>query len=84
MSKKKGKTRDTLLLFNFLKHLISLIMSYVSSTTISVLFNDSGLDPFQPSWGIKQGGPPLPLSFHIIYGSVECFHCGKMRRMGSG
>ncbi|XP_075674818.1 uncharacterized protein LOC142644012 [Castanea sativa] len=31
--------RDTLALFKFSKHLISLIMNYVSSSSISVLFN---------------------------------------------
>lgn len=41
--------RDTLKLFNFPNHLISLIMSYVSTSSISVLVNGGGLDYFQPS-----------------------------------
>ena len=37
--------------------LITLIMSCVSSTSISILFNGSMLDSFQPSRGIRQGDP---------------------------
>ena len=49
--------RDTLSLFRFLSHLIKLIMSCVSSSSISILFNGGALDPFLPSRGIRQGDP---------------------------
>ena len=45
--------RDTLSLFRFPSHLIKLIMSYVSSLSISILFNGGALDPFLPSRGIR-------------------------------
>ena len=45
--------RDTLSLFRFPSHLIKLIMSYVSSLSISILFNGGALDPFLPSKGIR-------------------------------
>jgi len=73
MSKKKGKTRDTLLLFKFLKHLMSLTMSCVSSTTISVLFNCGGLDPFQPFRGIRQGNPLSPYLFILCMEVLSAF-----------
>ena len=44
--------RDTLKLFRFPSHLISLIMSCVSITSISILFNGGALEAFQPSRGI--------------------------------
>ena len=52
--------RDTLKLLNFPNHLIYLIISCVSSSSISVLVNDGGLDYFQPFRGIRQGDPLSP------------------------
>lgn len=49
--------RDTLKLFNFPNHLTSLIMSCVSTSSISMLFNEGGLDYFLPTRGIRQGDP---------------------------
>ena len=48
-----GFIRDTLKLFKFPSHLISLIMSCVSTTSISILFNGGALEAFQPSRGIR-------------------------------
>ena len=56
--------RDTLKLFKFPSHLISLIMSCVSTTSISILFNGGTLDSFQSSRGICQGDP---LSPYLVY-----------------
>jgi hypothetical protein len=51
--------RDILLLFNFPSALIKLILSCVSSSSISVLFNGGKLEEFKPSRGIRQGDPLL-------------------------
>lgn len=42
---------------NFPADLIQIIMSCVSSTSTSILFNGGTLEPFLPSKGIRQGNP---------------------------
>lgn len=49
--------RDTFLLYKFPNHLVSLIMSCVSSSTISMLFNGGALESFQLTRVIRQGDP---------------------------
>jgi len=55
--------RDTLALFKFPNHLASLIMSCVSTSSISVLYNSGALKPFLPLRGIRQGDPLSPYFF---------------------
>ena len=43
--------------FNFPKDWIDLIMSYISSSNLSILVNGEKLDPFLPLRGIRQRGP---------------------------
>lgn len=38
-------------------------MSYITSTSISILVNGSAMEPFKPSRGIKQGDPLSPYIF---------------------
>ena len=45
--------RDTLALFKFPNYLISLIMSRMSSSSISMIFDGGALEPFHHSRGIR-------------------------------
>ena len=54
--------------FNFPKDWIDLIMSYISSSNLSVLVNGEKLDPFLHSRGICQGDP---LSAYIFILCME-------------
>ena len=49
--------------FHFPDGLIGLIMSCISSSSISILFNGGKLDKFQPTRGIRQRDPLSPYIF---------------------
>ena len=70
-------TQDTLVLFKFPKHLISLIMSCVSSSSISVLFNGGATDLFQPLRGIRQRDPISPSLFILCMEILGAFILDK-------
>lgn len=60
--------KDTLSLFKFLEHLISMIISCVSSSIFVLFiffFGGGALEPFQPSRGIRQRGHLSPYLFII-------------------
>ena len=72
--------RDTLSLYKFSSHLISLIMSCVSSSTVSVFFNRGALDHFQPFRGIRQGDPLSPYLFILCMEVLRALIKDKCRK----
>ena len=60
--------RDTLNPYKFLSHLVSLIMSCVSTSSVSILVNEGALIQF-PLRGIRQKDPLSPYLF-ILYMEV--------------
>ena len=55
--------RKVLTCFGFPPNIIKLIMSCISSSSTSLLFNGEKLPPFAPSRGIRQGDPLSPFIF---------------------
>ena len=55
--------REMLVRANFPPDLRDIIMSYVSTVSISILFNGEALDPIYPSRGIRRGDPLSPCLF---------------------
>ena len=60
-----------LLAFHFPQSLIVLIMSCISSTSMSILFNGGKLDTFKPSRGIRQRDPLSPYLFILSMEYLE-------------
>lgn len=52
-----GFLRETLTLFGFPPLITDLIMSGVSASSLSILWNGSRLEPFNPGRGLRQGDP---------------------------
>ena len=71
--------RDMLKLLHFPQALIKLILSCISSSSISILFNGGKLEPFLPSRGIRQRDPLSPYLFILCMEMLGFLILGKCK-----
>ena len=60
--------------FHFPPKISKIIMSYVTSSSTSILVNGGALEHFEPSRGIRQGDPLSPYLFYTLYGVFGASH----------
>ena len=71
--------------FRFPENIIRLILSCVSTTSMSLLFNGNKLQPFCPSRGIRQGDPISPYLFLLCMEVLRAYITKKCEeKMGHG
>lgn len=69
--------RLTLAEFGFPQQTINLIMSYTTTSSLSLKWNNEMLESFLPTRGLRQRGSYVPVSFCSVYGKTSTSYSGE-------